>query len=246
MALEQTARQIAEDITARAPFCLIAGLSLADAYDLQDIVAEHLGPVGGYKIAWNGPGLPERFGMTDPAVARVFAGELRETGAVLDAADFRQPTLEPEIAAVLGADIPANDVPYTGDSVAPFISGYRVAFEVLDRRDVSAPHGESIIAGGVFNRGAVLGEALLTTLPKSVATLDLDGERLLDRATGTAPQPPTEAVAYVANLMLARGAPLSAGMVILCGSHRGLLTISQGSDAAFEIEGLGRVTCSLR
>lgn len=239
------ARQIARDIRARAPFQVFEGLTLAQAYDVQDALSAELGPVGGYKIAWNGPGLPQKFGMEVPAVARVLAADLMQTGVALDASDFRQPTLEPEIAAVLAQDVPALGVPYTAETIRPYIGAYKVAFEVLDRRDVAAPHGESIIAGGVFNRGAVLGAESVTVAPTGATTLDLDGARLLEEATDSAPQHPEEAVAYVANLMLPRGAQLGKDMVILCGSHCGLLTIAKGSHAHFECAGLGAVTCSM-
>jgi 2-keto-4-pentenoate hydratase len=243
--LDETARRI---VVARAEghdFEVIDGLDLATAYDIQDRVAALSAPIGGYKISWNAPGLPEKFGLNAAGVARVEARHLREDNVVLRRSDFVEPMLEPEICATLGSDIPHRSTAWTAEAIAPYIADFKPCFEVLDRRNVSAPHGESIVASNVFNAGAVIGGPGAVQSSDTGVDLSVGGEALLASANATAPQHPLDAIAYVANLMTPRGAPMSAGMVILCGSHCGLIPIDAGQEAVFSITDLGKAALSM-
>lgn len=227
------------------PFEVLEGIDLATAYDIQDRVTAASGSVGGYKIAWNGPGLAEQFGLKAPGVARILAAQLYGHNAVLRSSSFLEPMLEPEIAAILAADIPLRDTDWAGPEIAEFVAEFRLCFEVLDRRNVSRPHGESIIAGNIFNAGAVLADAGVSELLAGGAYVEVGGQSLLEAAENTAPQHPLDAIAYVATLMGRRGVSLKKGMVVLCGSHCGLIPIERGQSASFAMAGFKDVCLSM-
>ncbi|QPH53537.1 2-keto-4-pentenoate hydratase [Pontivivens ytuae] len=241
MNFDDRAREIAAARADRTPFVAYDDIPDMDvAYAIQDRLAALQGETGGWKIAWNVPALMEKFGVEAPGAARVLASQIRSDGAALQAAEFRQLNLEPEIAAVLAADLPEG--PHDAASVAPFVERLVPAFEVLDRRDVTSTHGPTIVAQGVFNAGLVLGTATGAGIGRCRVTIG--GEVVLD-AEDTAPQPPLEALAYLANLFAARGERFREGQVVLCGSHTPLLPIAAGQEAVMEVEGLGRVALTV-
>ncbi|MBB5516265.1 2-keto-4-pentenoate hydratase [Rubricella aquisinus] len=240
MDLDALARHIAADRRARAPFVDFPIPDIATGYDVQDRVTALSGPVGGYKIGWNSPALLERYHVSEPAVARVMAADIRDGAAALDPGDYATLMLEPEIAAILATDLPSRAGPWTADAILPYIARFTPAFEVLDRRQGESVHAPSIIAANVFNAGAVVGEpgqgceSDLT----GHATLTIGGEERLS-AENTAPQPPAEAAAFIATVMQSRGQVLAQGQILLCGTHAGLQSIAPGQEAVFAIAGLG-------
>lgn len=220
--------RIAADIAARADF-VDCGAALADigaAYDAQDaaraILAPARGGLAGRKIAWNGPGQADALGLPGPAIAPVYAALVHAAPARLTAADWSTFFFEPEIAAVLGADIPPRDGGWAPADMAPFIARLHPAFEVMDRRRCGAPHPFAAIANGVFNEGLVLGGPGLAPADVDVdalqSTVRLNGEVILSK-TGAAPMHPYEAAALIASHASSRGETLRAGDILLCGTH---------------------------
>lgn len=212
------------------------------AYDLQQAVVASLSPrfggVGGYKIAWNAPQ------AYTPAVGHIFNAFIRQSGGHIPAGDVAELALEPEILVVMGADV--SEPGQTGASIAPSIASYHVGFEIMDRRNSGADvfgHPPLIVANNVLNSGLVLG-AGQASLPENIETvLTLDGEEVF-RATNAAPQPPAEAVAFIANHLVARGGGLKAGDVILCGTHYPPFVVQRGSTLDVSMGDLGRATFS--
>jgi 2-keto-4-pentenoate hydratase len=220
--------QIASQIEARADF-VDCGADLPDvaaAYDAQDAVRAVLAPLrgglAGRKIAWNGPGQAAALGLPGPGIAPVYGALVHASPAQLVAADWATFFFEPEIAAVLGADVPPRDGGYAPDDMGPFIARLHPAFELMDRRRAGAPPAFAAIANGVFNEGLVLGGPGLAPAYVDVyalqSTVRLNGEVILSK-TGAAPMHPFEAAARIATHASARGETLRAGDILLCGTH---------------------------
>jgi 2-keto-4-pentenoate hydratase len=227
-AFQPLAARIAGEISARADF-VDCGADLADiaaAYDAQDAVRALLAPrrggLAGRKIAWNGPGQADALGLPGPAIAPVYQDLVLAAPARLIAADWVSFFFEPEIAAVLGADIPPRDGGYASADMASFIARLHPAFELMDRRHCGNPSPFSAIANGVFNEGLVLGGPGLPPADVDLGALRsvvrLNGEVILDRTDG-APMHPFEAAARIATHASSRGETLRAGDILLCGAH---------------------------
>lgn len=167
---------------------------------------------------------------------------IRESPARLDAAAYRTFAIEPEIAAVLGADLAPRPGGHDRASVAAAVSRLHPAFELLDRREVGDAGPLSVIASNVFNAGLVLGGPGLPPAEvdplalRSVVTLD--GETLLDR-TGAAPMDPLEAAAFLANRFNALGQTLRAGEILLLGAHLPPRAVPGAAKMRFEAGALG-------
>ncbi|RED12833.1 2-keto-4-pentenoate hydratase [Pontivivens insulae] len=231
------AMEIAADRGSGAPFVIYNDLpDLEAAYRVQSALSRVEGGVGGYKIAWNSPALMAAHGVSAPAAARVRRALIRPDGAQVSADEFVTPMLEPEIAIVLGEDMPEG--PHDADSVVRYVRRMVPAFELLDRREAKERHAPSIIASGVFNAGLVLGTGTGSEIGGS--SVKVGSARYLS-GEGKPPQHPYEALAHVANTLQPHGAEFRAGMIVLCGSHTPLLPVSVGETAEMVVEGLGSV-----
>ncbi|WP_312796447.1 2-keto-4-pentenoate hydratase [Tianweitania sp.] len=251
-AADNLARRIATDICERKPFQLsgIADLDLQQAYAVQDAVVDQLasGParraIGGYKLAFNKQASFDYYGITEPCSAPVFADRIMPSGSSVRLDAYGELVIEPEIAAVLGEDLPGSGV--TLEQANNAISHYTAAFELLDLRGAFAldPSAAEAVAQGVYNVGAVLGKTRIEPGEVDVATLPVS--LVLDtsepmKARGAAPQHPAEAVCWLANHLGARGYRLKAGMIVLCGTHLPAQTIRQAGLIQLAMGSLGRV-----
>ena len=205
--IQTAAREIAADIAAGNPFrphAEAAGDDLAQAYAIQLAAVEDLlssgrrSGVGGFKVALNAPALLERYGITEPAGAHVFADEVRQSPARLQLSFFGSFHYEPEITAILNAPLPVREDPYTQAEVAAAIGRFVPSFEVIDTRRANIPEISlaEAIAQNITNAGAVLGGPGLPPGDLDADTIRTvvreNGETLLD-AVGARPQPPLEA-----------------------------------------------------
>ncbi|WP_118136651.1 2-keto-4-pentenoate hydratase [Oceanicella sp. SM1341] len=252
--MKDIAARIAAARTARAPFAaepeladIEAGLAAQDL--VTGLLAPAAGGVAGYKISWNTGAAMARMGLPHPGYGRVLAEGIRESGAVLEAAAYREFMMEPEIAAVIGADMAPRAGGWDAASVLAHVARWVPAFELLDRRGGGAvPHVPTILAGNIFNDGAVLGgpgAPADTDFSALETVVSVGGEELL-RQAGAAPQPPAEALAFIADRFNARGITLRAGDIVLCGTHMPVTPVPAGAEAVMSVTGLGEVRFSMR
>ena len=224
---------IVDDIITHARFDAYADQIPEDldaAYAIQDQVVDMLLGKGvratpcGYKLALNSQHLMAHFGLSEPCSGRVFSDQKWNSPAELSAQDYRGLLIEAEIMAVMKDDMPKGKERYTRASAEPAIDRFYPAIELVDGRDleISQARLHSVVAQNITTEGLVFGgpglrpdELDIATLP---VTLSFDGQVQLE-TTGTAPQHPCDAIAWLANHLLARGRMLKAGDVVICGTH---------------------------
>lgn len=220
--------------------------NMETAFDVQDsavaAIAPDRGGFAGYKIAFNSPALLEKMAIPHPGMGRIFSNQVQENGARLDVPDYRHFMIEPEIAAVLGADL-TPDTTYSADQAENAVERYYPAFELLDRRNVEGMmHVPTIIAHNVFNAGVVLGGPGLRPDEfdyRSVETVCTDNEELVVQGVGIAPQNPAEALAFLANHFTGRGQVMPKGSIILLGAHCPLYKVNAGRKMRLSLGALG-------
>jgi 2-keto-4-pentenoate hydratase len=196
---------------------------LAQAYAVQDALAAKVGEAAGWKLAVNGKPQMQFFGVSEPVAARVFRADVAESGAALPRRRFHALTIEPEIMAVMGEGAGALGAEASAGETIAAIDRFLPAIELIDMRGLSLKDATlpQAVALNVFNAGAVTGGPGVAPDqldPATVGvTLDIDGRRA-GEATGSAPQPPVEAVRWLAGHLAARGLALRPGDVVLCGT----------------------------
>ncbi|NOR63245.1 MAG: hypothetical protein GQ535_12225 [Rhodobacteraceae bacterium] len=224
---------------------------IATAYDIQSRamaeIAKERGGFAGYKIAFNSAALLQKLKIKHPAVGRILADQVFESHVKIDAAQYRNFMIEPEIAAVLGEDIVAGEH-VTIERAEAAVSRYFPAFELLDRRNFEGMmHVPTVVAHNVFNAGIVCGGPGVTPADfdwKNAETQCSDNGDTVVQGFGTAPQNPAEAVAFIANHFIARGQNLPKGSLLLLGAHCPLYKVEAGREMRLSIGALGEVSFS--
>ncbi len=223
------------------------GLSLDDAYRLQDALRETLVAAGarlaGWKAGFTTAAAQEQFGVPAPVCAFLLAADFFPSGAALPAARFVGPAVEAEVALVMASDLAGPGV--TAARAALAVAGALPALEIVDFRYTGTPQGTDIVAEGIFASAVVLGGALTP-----IAGLDLALEGLVYEqngavaATNTAAEVmgnPVNALAWIANHLGARGLGLRAGDIVMTGSVSKILRPKAGDTVRATYTRLGSV-----
>lgn len=247
-----TAAAIARAHVNREPFANLEGdlapPTIADAYAAQDALIplwrESRGAVAGRKIATTTKVMQELMGIDHPCGGLIFEKRMHPSGVTLDRADFMNLVIECELAVRLGADLPDIGRPYTREDVRSAVGTVATAFELIeDRKAVyKGSDARTLIADNAWNGGIVLGDSIALPVERNLdglrgsATVNGDphGDGLTDDPMG--------ALAWVANLAVERGMPMTAGMVVITGSVMPTFAAASGDTIVFEIDDIGAVT----
>src|SRR5438094_4158950 len=114
------------------------------------------GELAGYKIGLTTPIMQRLCGVDEPCYGAIFAGEVHHQRAELPARNYCRLGIETEIAVRLGEDLPRGG---DRDRVAAAVESCMAAIELLEdlRHDYKRLSAAAMVAGNVWNAGAVLG-----------------------------------------------------------------------------------------
>ena len=231
----------------------LAPASLDEAYDVQDEVHRLFreagwGELAGHKIALTSRAVQEFCGVDQPAGGAIFARTVHHSPATISIADFMHLGLEFELGLRLGADLPAAGAPYTRAGVADAVATCMPAFELIEDR--GADYGDldaaSILTDKCWCGGVVLGPEAADwrrlDLASTPALLVWNGEVVDRGVTGAAMGHPFEGLAWLANLLAARGRAMKAGEIVITGSALRTRFPEVGDEVTYRIEGLGETS----
>lgn len=235
----------------------VSSANLEGAYAFQRALVEGLqteaeiGEIAGYKIAVNGKPQMAHFGVSEPISGTLFAAEVSVTPEARPASKLVTLCVEPEIAAIIGPQISALGGNPGDDEVLACIDSYAAAMEIIDMRGTRITDSTlaAAVSLNIFNHGCVLGTERVSPadlrIEEITAELTIDGV-VAGSATNNAPQPPVEAVKWLAGHLRKRGLELKEGMVVMCGTHIPIHNVPAGSrDIRIDMSGLGSAELSL-
>jgi 2-keto-4-pentenoate hydratase len=229
----------------------IPALTVDGAYAIQQAqVASWLREgrvVRGHKIGLTSAAMQRQLGITQPDYGHLFEDMFFEPHRPVEVARFLQPRVEPEIAFVLGRDLPGPGVT-VADAVAA-VESVRPALEIIDSRVADWRIGlTDTIADNASSGGVVLGAdplpVDLAELPDVRCTFGVNGAV---RATGLGSDvlgSPLNALVWLANRLGELGVPLQAGHVVLSGSLTQAVGVAAGDTVTADFPGFGRVVAS--
>jgi 2-keto-4-pentenoate hydratase len=226
----------------------IAPRNFDDAYAAQEALCAlwlpRLGPIAGRKIAVTTKVMQELMGIDHPCGGNIFSSRVHTSPASIKKADYVNVRIECELAVRLGRDLPKQAQPYTRESARDAVGEIMAAFELIEDRNAEykACKALSLIADNAWNGGIVIGAP---TAPP--AGSDLNGIRGALRRDGKEElvgktDDPMGALAWVANLAVSRGRPMTKGMVVITGSLIVTVDIAPGERLDFAIDGVGDVS----
>jgi 2-keto-4-pentenoate hydratase len=234
-----------------------APASTDEAYAMQDAfvalkASRHGRPVG-WKIALTTPKMQQLVGLSTSIAGALHEGQVVKAPARISAAGYARLIVEFEIAAEMGADLPARKGPYCAADVSPAIAALMPAFELADDRNADystlAAHGLNMIADNAWNEGAVLGEPVRNwqhvDLPALRGVALINGEVVGEGSGADAMGSPLNVVAWIANNLAARGKALRKGDIVITGSLVTSKFPAAGDRIRFQAGELGSIELSV-
>ncbi|MCA1770272.1 MAG: hypothetical protein LC652_10130 [Halomonas sp.] len=219
--------------------------SHAQAYRIQQALAERLGPTGGWKVGAPGPEAPRHYA---PLPARFLSRE----AATCRLADFSRVLLEAELAFTLACDLPPRDTPYETREVVAAVASLNPVIEIVDSRYQDWPDGIDALSqlADLQNHGClVVGEGITRwqtmALEKVAVCLVLNGKSRVTADGGNPAGDPLPLLVWLANHLPTQGQWLRAGDVVTCGSCTGKLPVNHPVEVAVSFEGVGEARVTL-
>lgn len=218
---------------------------IADALAIQARTAALVRqPIGGYKCSAPTEARPVSY-------APIFAPSILTASPYPVPGASGQARIEPEIAFVMGHDLPPRAGAYSDDEVRAAVKEARFALEIIGTRyaEPSAVTFPELLADHVANLGLFVGPPLpdpwtkkLDAFPVTVRTSDA----VLFTREGKHPDGhPLRALAFLANHLASRGETLAAGMVVTTGSYCGILDVPLATPLTFAYGDLGSLAVTL-
>ena len=223
----------------------IAPTSVAEAYAVQEALcrlwAPRLGAVAGLKIATTTRVMQQLMGIDHPCAGMIFASRIHASPAIIRKADYVNVRVECELAVRLGRDLERRHAPYTAAEVGPAVAEVMAAFELIEDRaaDYKTCRALSLIADNAWNGGIVIGAAVPPPAGGDLNGIGGSLERGGRPAGKGKTDDPLGALAWLANLAVERGRPISAGMVVITGSVIATVDIAAGERLGFVLDGIG-------
>ena len=220
-----------------------------DAYRIQDalhrlMTAAGRGTITGWKIALTSKAMQQMTGVDQPAAGAIFSSVVHPSPARVDVRAYHHLGVEFEVAVRLGEALPAG-TPWTRASVADRVAACLPAFELVEdgNADYKQLDAFTLIAQNTWNGGVVLGTAgdwRTIDLETAVTRCFINDRPEGQGKTGDAMGHPFEALAWLANLLNARGRRLERDMIVMTGSSITTKFPAPGDHIRFTIEGLGQ------
>jgi 2-keto-4-pentenoate hydratase len=221
--------------------------SAAEAYRVQDLLAEELGfPVGGWKIGCTSAAARKILKSRGPFAGRVFATRIFESGATLPDSAYPMRGLEGEFAFRLKSALPPRKRAYTQAEVTAAIGSLHPAIEIVDSRyadwlKVGVP---SLIADQGCNGALVLGTAVprwrQLNLEKAAVKMLINGRVVGEGSGADCLGHPVKALTWLANLLRTRRG-IAAGAVVSTGTCSGFQRAEPGDAVRADFGRIGAV-----
>ena len=252
-AAELIRQHVAREVFSALPGALSPGTAEA-AYRIQDsyvalLLQQRQTSLAGYKIAITTPAMRDMVGFQDSISGRLLRDQLHRSGDTIQARDHVRLIVEFEIAFEMARDLPVIGSAWTGAAILEHVACAYPALEIADdRRADYAGLKQSVltlVADNAWNQGLVVG-ASVTGLD-AASLLALEGvafidEREVGRGTGRdVLGHPLDALAWLANHLVARGLSMKAGDIVTTGSLVKSQFPQAGNRIAFRLPGLGEV-----
>jgi 2-keto-4-pentenoate hydratase len=214
------------------------------ALAIQRRVAELVGePIGGWKA---GPALGGKVNLAPISAATIY-----KTSPCPVFTEGPTMGIEPEVAFLLGRDLPPRVEPYSENDVRAAIAESRLVLELLRGRyaDLPAVSFEEKLADSLTNQGLFVGPVVVDCLGRKLDGVPItvaEAGRTRVAHEGIHPAGhPLRPLIWLANYLASRGEGLVAGQIVTTGSYCGVLELPLAVPLNIEFGGLGVLSVEL-
>ena len=215
---------------------------VADALAIQERVRELLGAaIGGWKCS-----VPSA--AREIAAAPIFVSTITSNSPCTILPIEGKARIEPEIAFVIGRDLPARATPYSEAEVCAGIRETRAVLELIGPRyaDPAAVSYPEFLADSIANQGLFVGPVVVdgSELPLAAfrITIATPKRQLLVRDGEHPDGHPLRPLVWLANHLASRGAGLTAGQVVTTGSYCGMVDVPLNTPLVVAFGDFGRLS----
>jgi len=212
--------------------------SIADALAIQEqMIAQRQELIGGWKCL-----LPPA--QNQLILAPIFTDTIYRGAHCKLFADNKKARIEPEIAFILGKDLPARQEDYSHSEIDDALAGCYMALELMQDRfaENSAVDFYEKLADCLVNQGLFIGPEIEKALAYQASTITIavtQGEKRQTFAGKHPNQLPQNPLYWLINFMSKRGTDFKAGQAIITGSYAGIIELSFDQPTEIEYAGLG-------
>ena len=207
----------------------------------------------GWKIAATSTAGQKHINVSGPLAGRILSGQVLAPGALVPAQGNRMRVAEPEMAFVLGRDLPARDKAYTTAEVMAAVDSLSPSLEIPNSRfaEFTAAGEAQLLADNACAHQFILGPAA----PEVWRSLDLSRHAVSARVThqhgrswsrggsGAAVLgDPRTALTWLVNELSSLGIGTQAGQFVTTGTCMPPLELAEGDQVEADFGALGRVS----
>jgi 2-keto-4-pentenoate hydratase len=224
-------------------------IDVEDAYRIQLANIELRLAAGarvvGHKVGLSSEAMQQMMGVDEPDYGHLLSDMTCGESTPVDAGRYLIPRVEPEVAFILGDDLPGDGC--TEDDVLRATEAVTASLELIDSRIVDWRIGlADTIADNASSAGFVLGEARVKPgdldLRDIPVTLLRNGEQVGVGRSDAVLGNPVTSVAWLARKVASFGVRLQAGHVIMPGSCTRAIDARAGDEFRADFGPLGPVT----
>lgn len=185
-----------------------------------------------------------------PVLAPIYAASVHSGSPCPAWARGGQLRVEPELAFVLGRDLPARAAPYQAAEIDAAIASTHLALELIDSRYSDPEQADFFenLADGLLNQGLYLGPQVDMEQSRNASELAIavragaeDTSLLQGRHPAVDPRAP---LYWLAEFLRSRGQGLLAGQAVITGSYAGSFALPVAQKIAIQYGELGRLQLS--
>ena len=160
--------------------------------------------------------------------------------------------IEPELAFVLGRDLPPRDYPYSDSEVDQAIAHTHLVLELIHSRyaDPAEAAFPEMLADGLLNQGLFIGPEVdpelaleASELPITLHTRSVGPEHHQGRHPNTRPRAP---LYWLVEFLRSRGQGMKAGEIVITGSYAGVLEAPMEEPVRVQFGELGEISVSFK
>ena len=215
---------------------------VTDAVAIQERVRELLrASIGGWKCS-----VPSA--AREIAAAPIFTSTITSNSPCTILPIEGKARIEPEIAFVIGRDLPPRATPYSDAEVRAAVRETRTVLELIGPRyaDPAAVTYPEFLADSIANQGLFVGPVVADrpelTLEAFRIRIDTPNRLLLVREGDHPDGHPLRPLVWLANHLASRGAGLTAGQVVTTGSYCGMVDVPLHTPLVVAFGDFGRLS----
>ncbi|PMH46685.1 hydratase [Vibrio sp. 10N.286.49.B3] len=215
--------------------------TVEDALQIQaSMIDLHTDAVSGWKCLL--PLAEDKF-----VVAPIFSGSVQQGDNCALFADKNVVRIEPEIAFVLGKDLPASTEGYSEEQINDAIGSCHMALELMQSRfsDESGAEFYERLADGLVNQGLFIGPEIDREKAFAASQIDItvtQGESVQTFAGKHPNTMPATPIYWLINHMTRRGVSFKTGEAIITGSYCGIVETGFEKKTTINYAGIGEYT----